>query len=100
MSCTRKYPSTWRRGMPSYATPGWDSNLVLSENETVGDGDEIYLFYEEAPSVFRVGHRLYRDDANPASFDFTVNAFGYPVPDGTYYVALWVDDQREVEESN
>ncbi|MEE4357121.1 MAG: C1 family peptidase [Desulfococcaceae bacterium] len=78
----------------------WDINLVLSPDEEIGNDDEIFLFYEDAGYSLASGETVYRDDNSAASFSLYEDAFGYSVPSGTYYMALWVDDLNEVDESN
>src|SRR5262249_19054211 len=82
------------------APAGFDVNLVLSRDQVIGNGDEIYLFFEESPSPLPAGNVLFRAADNAASFSLKVDANGAPVPTGVYYAALWVDDVGEVEESN
>ena len=78
----------------------WDVNLVLSPDEAIGDGNEIYLFFEASDHALEPESYVYRDESNPASFNIYQDIFGDAVPDGTYYMALWVDDLGKVEESN
>ena len=79
----------------------WDINLVLSPDEFIGNGNEIFLFYEDAGfSLAPNGGSVYRDQSNPASFSVLRDQLGVNVPTGTYYIALWVDDLQQVDESN
>jgi hypothetical protein len=78
----------------------WDINLVLSVDQTVGNGDEMFLFYESAGHSLDPGNIVYRDESSPAYFNLYVDFFGNPVPEGIYYMALWVDDLNKVDESN
>ena len=78
----------------------WDINLVLTPDQAVGNGDEIFLFYESASYSLDPGVYVYRDEASAAYFNLYVDAFGNFVPEGTYYMALWVDDLNLVDESN
>jgi hypothetical protein len=79
---------------------GWDINLVLSKDVVVGNGEEIPLFREATPFVLAPLQYVYRSSANPALFNLFKDAFGNPVPPGTYYMALWVDRANLVNESN
>ncbi len=88
-------------GKTATSNTEWDINLVLSPDETIGNSNEIFLFYEDGNYLLEPGHKVYRDENNPASFYlYKDKLFGRPVPDGIYYMALWVDDLNEVEESN
>ena len=78
----------------------WDVNLVLSPDEVIGDGNEIYLFFEASDHALEPESYVYRDESSPASFNIRRDIFGESVPAGTYYMALWVDDLGNVEESN
>ena len=78
----------------------WDINLVLSPDEIIGNGDEWTLFYEAATYALNPDANVYRDDSNPAYFNIYQDAFGFSVPSGVYYMAVWVDDLADVEESN
>ena len=82
----------------------WDINLVLSPDETIGGEDgynnEIFLFYEASTYALNPGANVYRDDSSPAYFNIYQDAFGYSVPSGVYYMAVWVDDLEVIEESN
>ncbi|QTA80582.1 Peptidase, C1A family [Desulfonema limicola] len=78
----------------------WDINLVLSPDEEIGNDNEIFLFYEDAGYSLEPDITVYRDDNSAASFYLHQDAFGSAVPAGTYYMAVWVDDLNEVEESN
>ena len=84
----------------STAPAGWAITLVLSPNDTIGDGDEIFLFAENASFAVDPGGTLYRNDASPASFSLYVDYLGNPVPTGVYYVALWLDPGNSLAESN
>lgn len=87
-------------GKASVDTGLWDINLVLSPDEIIGNGNEILLFYEDATHILEPGRYVYRDDTVPAYFNIYVDAFASNVPSGSYYMAVWVDDQGDVEESN
>ena len=78
----------------------WDINLVLSPDEEIGNGNEIFLFYEDGNYALEPGYMISRDEDTAASFYLYEDAFGRSVPAGTYYVAVWVDDLNKVDESN
>jgi len=81
----------------------WDINLVLSSDENIGNGDEQYLFFEKGNYILEPGSFVSRDETNQAFFNLYQDAFGNSIPNGTYYMALWIDDQnreRESDESN
>lgn len=78
----------------------WYVNLILDPDQVVGNGNEIFLFYETATYYLAPGEYIYRDGRNAAYFNLYRDYWGQSVPSGTYYMALWVDDQNAVEESN
>lgn len=76
------------------APGGWDINLMLSADGTLEDGDDSYLYYEDYPYDLPPDYLAYRDDNTAATFDIT------EIPAGAYYMAVWVDDLEEIQESN
>ena len=84
----------------SAARAGWLITLALSPNPIIGDGDEISLFSEPASLDVDAGGTLYRDDSAAAGFSLYFDAFGNPVPDGVYYISLWLDPNGTLAESN
>jgi hypothetical protein len=84
----------------STAPAGWLITLALSRNALIGDGDEIFLFSEPANFNVDPGGTLYRNDSAAASFSLYFDYFGNPVPDGVYYMALWLDPNNYLAESN
>lgn len=84
----------------STAPAGWLITLALSPNDIIGDGDEIFLFSEPANFALDPGSTLYRDDSAPAPFSLFFDAFGKSVPTGVYYLALWLDPNNSLAESN
>lgn len=84
----------------STAPAGWDVSFVLSPDETIGDGNEIFLFSEVSPYTIAPGGTLYRNDSIPAAFSIFSDNAGYPVPTGVYYLALWVNANHSLTESN
>ena len=87
-------------GASAVQTTTWDISLVLSPNEVIGDFDEILLFSESGAFALPPGATVYRDSLNPAGYSMLIDAFGNPVPLGTYFMALWVDDLQIETESN
>ncbi|SLM31770.1 exported hypothetical protein [Desulfamplus magnetovallimortis] len=87
-------------GASSTTSMDWDINLILDRDQIVGNGNEIYLFYESAQFLLEPEGYIYRDYTNPAYFDLYYSYGGNPVPTGTYYMALWVDDLDMESESN
>jgi hypothetical protein len=77
----------------------WDINLILTLGEDVSQGG-YYLFYEDAGFIMEPEDTIYRDEDNPASFNLFYDAEGNPIPSGTYYMSLWVDDLGDEQESN
>ena len=90
-------------GISPTTVTDWDINLVLSPDENIGNGNEQYLFYEKGNSIMEPGSFTYRDETNQAFFNLHQDAFGNTIPNGTYYMALWLDDadrEQESDESN
>ncbi len=81
-------------------TIDWYINLILDRDQSVGNGNEIYLFYEQAGYYLDPDEYLYRDDSSAAYFNLYTDFYGNSVPSGTYYMALWVDDLNAEDESN
>ena len=84
----------------SAAPAGWLITLALSRNDVVGDGDEIVLFGEPANFDLEPGEDLYRDETAPATYSLYFDYAGDPVAAGEYYMALWVDPDDSLRESN
>ena len=78
----------------------WYINLILDPDTTLENGNEIFLFYEQAGYYLRPGEMIYRNSSNPANFDLYVDYEGQTVPTGDYYMALWIDDLNSIDESN
>ncbi len=88
------------RGASATATSDWWINLILDADQTLGNGNEIFLFYEQAQYYLDPGDSIYRDEGNPAYFNMFADYLGNSVPAGEYYMGLWVDDLDSVSESN
>ncbi|MES9861878.1 MAG: C1 family peptidase [Candidatus Thiodiazotropha sp. LLP2] len=73
---------------------GADVNLMLSTDAHI-DSSDWYIVYEEIPETLSPGASALRDESNPRYFKLPQN-----LPAGDYYIATWVDDLQEVEESN
>jgi hypothetical protein len=82
------------------APAGWQITLALSPNDTFGDGDETILFSEPANFDSYPGGTIFRDDASAAGFSLYFDTDGNEVADGTYYIALWLDPNNSLAESN
>jgi hypothetical protein len=87
-------------GASTAAANGWLISLVLSPDDIIGDGDEIFLFAESANFGIDPGGILYRDEWSPAAFSIVRDYFGNAVPAGVYYIALWLDPNGSLAESN
>jgi C1A family cysteine protease len=87
-------------GVSAINSTNWYINLVLDVDQTIGNGNEIFLFYEQAAFYLNPGATIYRNNSNSAYFNLYVDHDGYSVPSGVYYMALWVDDLNSVDESN
>lgn len=84
----------------STASAGWPIALVLSPDDRIGDGDEVFLFSEPANFALDPGGTLYRNDASAAYFSLYFDNYGNPVRDGLYYMSLWLDPTGSLAESN
>ena len=78
----------------------WLISLVLDEDQVQGNGNEIYLFREQASYYLEPNEYVFRDDYSAASFNLYQDYRKNPVPPGIYYMAIWVDDLNMEEESN
>ena len=61
---------------------------------------DYFLFFEKAGLPLDYGNTIYRNELTSASFNLNYDAFGYVIPEGIYFMALWVDDLEQVRESN
>jgi hypothetical protein len=77
----------------------WDINLILTFSEDPNDGG-YYLFYEHVDYQLEPGSYVYRSGDSAAGFSLFYTQSGSPIPSGTYYMSLWVDDQGLEQESN
>ncbi len=87
-------------GISATTSTNWYINLILDVDQTAGNGNEIFLYYEQAAFYLNPGSTLYRNDSNPAYFNLYQDYYGISVPSGIYFMALWVDDLNSVDESN
>jgi len=87
-------------GVLATTSTDWYINLILDVDQTPGNGNEIFLFYEQAAFYLNPGSTIYRNSLNSAYFNLYVDHYGNSVPPGVYYIALWVDDLNSVDESN
>ncbi|MDD2759444.1 MAG: hypothetical protein PHH11_04010 [Methylomonas sp.] len=78
----------------------WDINLVLSESSDPESDSPYFLFYENVGFILDPGEVVYRDASNAASFNLFLTQEGSLIPNGTYYMSLWVDDLKREPESN
>ncbi|MET0019887.1 MAG: C1 family peptidase [Candidatus Thiodiazotropha sp. 6PLUC1] len=89
---------TWQweviNGGTADAPMGADVNLMLSTDNQI-DSSDWYIVYEEIPETLTPGGSAARDESNPRYFKLPQN-----LPPGDYYIATWVDDLQEVEESD
>ncbi len=88
-------------GASSTTSTDWYVNLILDVDQIAGNGNELYLFYEQTQFILPPGQFIYRRAGqNPAYFNLYQSYDGYAVPSGIYYMALWVDDMDAEAESN
>jgi hypothetical protein len=78
----------------SLAPKGADVNLMLSSDNQI-DSTDWYVVYEEIPEDLEPGASAQRTASNPRQFTFPQN-----LEAGNYYMAVWVDDLQEIEESD
>lgn len=78
----------------------WNLYLLLDGDQTMGNGNEIILFYESAGFLIPPNQVLYRDAGSAAYFNLFYDYLGYAVPPGTYYMALLADGLNAEAESN
>jgi len=83
----------------SAAAAGWDLNLVLSSDATIGNGDEVSLFTEYSIAPMASGQYVFRDINSLGIYSLYTTANGFSVPSGTYYMALWVNASGVISES-
>lgn len=76
------------------APSGADVNFMLSENSRISSTDH-FVVWETIPFDLRPGRAATRDQDNQLDFSFPDG-----LPEGTYWMAVWVDDFDVVEESN
>ena len=84
----------------SVAPPSWLITLALSPDAIIGNGDEIFLFSEPAALNVEPGGSLYRNESAAVGFSLYTDYFGNRVPDGVYYIALWLDPNGYLAEAN
>lgn len=78
----------------------WFINLILDEDQVLGNGNEIFLFREAANFYLEPQEYVYRDEYSAGSFNLYQDYMKNPVPPGIYYMALWVDDANYEDESS
>ena len=88
------------QGAGTIYNTNWYISLMLSQDLYLNGSEDFLLYYEKANYVLGYGNTIYRNAYSPAYFDMNYDAFGYYIPDGTYYMAMWVDDLNQVNESN
>ena len=76
------------------APRGADVNLMLSENQRITSAD-YFVVWETISDDLRPGAAVVRDEASELAFSFPDD-----LPEGTYWMAVWVDDLDAVRESN
>lgn len=82
------------------APADWWLTLALSENDVIGDGDEIFLVQDSVYFEIEPDSGVYRDETFPAYFSLYYDYDDRPVPAGEYYMALWLDPDNSMAESN
>lgn len=87
-------------GQSTTTRTDWFINLILDEDQILGNGNEIYLFREAANFYLEPHEYVYRDEYSAARFNLFQDYVKQPVAPGIYYMALWVDGQNYEDESN
>jgi hypothetical protein len=87
-------------GASTTSSSDWYVNLILDQDQTVGNGNEYYLFFEQAGYYLEPGQYLYRNQFSAAYFNLYYDQYFNPIPTGVYFLALWVDDLNSEAESN
>ena len=77
----------------------WTINLVLTPDDVLGNGNDYFVFSEATNFVLEAGGAIFRDQSSAAAFNIFTSDVGR-VPNGTYYVALWIDDYNVIPESD
>jgi len=85
-------------GAATIAAGKTEIQLVLSTDQVFGPTD-LKIFSEYAPSL-APGMYAYRTGSTAATINMNKDISGRLIPTGTFYVALWVDPQGLVAESN
>jgi hypothetical protein len=80
----------------------WDVNLMLSQTvNPSNDPNAYFLFSEDVYNILSAGNGCsYRDESLEASFNLYHDKYFNNIPNGTYYMSLWLDNLNEEEESN
>jgi len=84
----------------SDAPAGFSINLVLSSTGNIGDGNDIYLYTETMTEDLPVSEYFYRNSSNPGYFNLLTDVNNDAVPSGTYYMALSVNPDHSIKESD
>jgi len=87
-------------GVSPVTSTNWYINLILDVDQTAGNGNEIFLFYEKAAFYLNPGSTIYRDKSHAARFKLYVDQYGASVLPGIYHMGVWVDDLNTIDESN
>jgi hypothetical protein len=74
--------------------------LVLSPDETIGNGNEWILFSERSPHILEPGGYIYRDQNSQATFNLYRDVSGKRISTGSYYMGMWIDSQNRQPESD
>lgn len=84
------------------APAGWGISLVLSQSESLDDPStqKWWLLREQVPFDLPVSQSVYRDDFSYATFNLYSDIQSQPIPAGVYYMALWIDDANQIQESD
>ena len=76
-------------------------SLVLSTDENLDEGEQWLLFRGIYPFQLLPNEKIVRDLlTNPRFFNLYYDINGNGIPEGDYYIALWVDDENKVAEAD
>ena len=87
-------------GVSATTSKNWYINLILDKDQSPGNGNEIFLFFEKAQFLLEPGGIVYRNNFSSAHFNLYEDYYGDYVTPGIYYMGLWVDDLNIIDESN
>ncbi len=86
-------------GSSATANTDWNISLILTPDDILGNGDDYTVFRESTNLTLAPGEAVFRNQFSAAAFNIFTSDLGR-VANGTYYVALWIDDTDAIPESD